>query len=79
MEAAEQVYEGVTHSKNNLNWEYINHASHVRIKKGGGAALSSNTKKGRDGNRRIKNADRSRNGLNRAKICMLHGPGHSTK
>ena len=39
MEAAEQVYEGVTHSKNNLNWEYINRASHVRIKKGGGSAL----------------------------------------
>ena len=79
MEAAEQVYKGVTPSKIPTR-EEANRDVHVRKQKGGESALPTNTKKGRAGKHKTKNAGHTSDAPNEAKnTCLLHGLRHSSE
>ena len=77
MEAAEQVYKGVTPSKIPTR-EEANCDVHVRKQKGGESALPTNTKKGRAGKHKTKNAGHTSDAPTEAKKkYLLHVPKNS--
>ena len=79
MEMAEEIYEGVSPSKNNQQAE-ADRSSSGRNKNGGASTSPSNTKQGRAGKRKISNAGHlgdEPTGANNT--CLLHILGHSSE
>ena len=79
MEIAKAICEGLAPSKNTQQAE-SDRASFGRKKNGGGASSPSKPEKGYAGKHKRNNVGHPRDAPTGAKkICMLHGPGHSSK